>query len=99
MVALVVTAGLAASGITPLAPKANETVAAGKAPTFRARVHGSGSVWVRVCGSRKTTRGLICANDAIGRATRGKGSVATFRPKFHDFPEFWLNRPGTYYWQ
>jgi hypothetical protein len=95
----VAVAAIAASGVTPLSPRAGETVPAGKSPTFRARIHGSGPVWVRVCGTRKTTNGLICATDAIGRATRGKGGVATFKPKFHNFPSFWLNRPGTYYWQ
>jgi hypothetical protein len=97
-VAMAVTA-LAASGITPLAPKDGSSVPSGASPTFRMRVHGSGAVWVRVCGSAHRTNGVICATDALGRATRGKGGVATFRPRFHDFPSFWLNNPGTYYWQ
>jgi hypothetical protein len=89
----------AASAIKPLSPKAGTTVALGKSPTFRARVHGSGQVWVRVCGSRRTTHGLICATDSIGRAKRGKSAIYTYKPRFYDFADFWLNRPGTYYWQ
>jgi len=90
----------AASGIRPLSPRAGATVPTGRSPVFRARVHGPGHVWVRVCGSRKRgAAGLICATDSIGRAKRGKDGVASYRPRFYDFPSFWLNRPGTYYWQ
>ena len=28
-----------------------------------------------------------------------QGSRFKYRPKFFDFPGFWLNTPGTYYWQ
>jgi hypothetical protein len=89
----------AATGVTPLSPKGGETVPVGKSPTFRARVHGSGQVWMRVCGLRRTTSGLICSTDAIGRMKRGRSATYTYRPKFYDFADFWLNRPGTYYWQ
>jgi hypothetical protein len=89
----------AANGVTPLSPKSGATVPEGKSPRLRARVHGPGQVWVRVCGSRRTNSGLICATDAIGRMKRGRFAVFSFRPKFHDFAGFWLNRPGTYYWQ
>src|SRR4051794_34070303 len=99
MLALLAAPAGAAGGVTPLAPKAGAIVPVGKSPTFRARVHGSGQVWVRVCGSRRTTAGLICATDAIGRMKRGRFAVYTYRPKFYDFADFWLNRPGTYYWQ
>jgi hypothetical protein len=89
----------AASGVTPLAPKTGATIPAGVSPTFRARVRGSGQVWVRVCGSRRTSAGLICATDSIGRAKRRRFGVYSYKPRFHDFAGFWLNRPGTYYWQ
>jgi hypothetical protein len=90
----------AASGITPLSPKRGATVPTGKSPTFKLRVKGSGQVWVNVCANAaKDKYGVICDREASGRATRGKGGVATFKPKFHDFDGFWLNSPGTYYWQ
>ena len=99
--ALLITAGTAqaASGITPLSPKANATVAAGKSPTFKMRVKGSGQVWVHVCKSKKKdSEGVICSDESIGRAKK-KGGSFSYKPKFFDFSDFWLNSPGTYYWQ
>ncbi len=86
-------------GITPLAPKAGKSVPAGKRPTFKLRAKGLGQVWVHVCKSRKKDKtGLICTKEAIGRAHK-KGGVFKFKAPFFDFPAFWLNSPGTYYWQ
>jgi hypothetical protein len=90
---------LASNGITPLSPKSGQTVPAGKSPTFKMRVHGKGQVWVHVCKSPKRHKdGTICDKESIGRAHK-HGGVFTYKPKFFDFPAFWLNRPGTYYWQ
>jgi hypothetical protein len=90
---------LAASGITPLSPKSNSTVPAGQSPTFKMRVKGAGQVWVHVCKSKKkNSDGVICSDESIGRATK-KGGVFQYKPKFFDYDEFWLNSPGTYYWQ
>ena len=89
------------NGITPLAPKAGKSVPGGKSPTFKARVKGPGSVWVHVCkNKKKNAEGLICARnqESIGRA-RKKAGVFRYKPQFFDFPTFWLNSPGTYYWQ
>ena len=87
------------NGITPLAPKAGGLIASGKSPTFRMRARGSGQVWVHVCKSAaKLRNGVICSEESIGRAKNVSG-VFRFTPKFFDFPEFWLNTPGTYYWQ
>src|SRR5919198_597455 len=86
-------------GITPQSPKAGETVATGKSPTFKMKVSGSGQVWVHVCKSnKKDSEGVICHDESIGRAKK-KGSVFQYKPKFFDFDAFWLNTPGTYYWQ
>jgi hypothetical protein len=90
---------LAASGITPLSPKSGSTVPAGQSPTFKMRVKGAGQVWVHVCKSKKkNSDGVICSDESIGRATK-KGGVFQYKPKFYDYDEFWLNSPGTYYWQ
>ena len=87
------------NGITPLAPKAGKSVPAGQSPTFKMRAKGPGQVWVHVCKSkRKNNDGLICNTPQIGRAHK-KGGSFRFKPKFYDFPTFWLNTPGTYYWQ
>jgi|GEM_PF-6906664 len=92
-------AASAASGIEPLSPKPGATVATGSTPTFRMRVKGTGKVYVLVCPSRRKDRdGLICDSAAHGVARRSGGSFA-YRPRFHDFPGFWLNTAGTYYWQ
>jgi len=86
------------NGVTPLAPKAGSSVPAGKSPTFRMRAKGGGQVWVHVCKSkRKDADGLIC-NKEIGRAKKRSGTFR-YKPRFFDFPGFWLNNPGTYYWQ
>ena len=98
---LLATAGpaLAAGGIAPVSPKSGATVPSGKSPTFKMRVKGAGQVWVHVCKSKKKdSDGVICSDESIGRATK-KGSTYQYKPKFFNFPEFWLNSPGTYYWQ
>jgi hypothetical protein len=95
-------AALAATrnGVTPVSPKPGFSVPKGIAPTFVARVRGGGEVYVRVCRSRARRRdGLICPGESVGRALRGKGGLYRYRPRYHDFPGFWLNRPGTYVWQ
>jgi hypothetical protein len=87
-------------GITPLSPKAGGSVAAGKAATFKMRAKGGGQVYVHVCKSaKKDKKGVICSKEAIFRAHRKTGSVYTGKAKFYDYPAFWLNNPGTYYWQ
>jgi|SRR5215210_577210 len=87
------------NGITPLAPKAGSSVPAGQSPTFRMRAVGPGQVWVHVCKSKaKNADGVICSKESIGRA-RKKGGSFRYKPRFFDFPAFWLNSPRTYYWQ
>jgi hypothetical protein len=87
------------NGIKPLAPKAGTSVPMGKSPTFRMKVSGPGQVWVHVCKSKKKdSEGVICSTESIGRAKK-KNGVYQYKPKFFDFPGFWLNRPGRYYWQ
>ena len=86
-------------GVTPLAPKAGTSVPVGKSPTFKMRIRGKGSVFVHVCKSKKKGKdGRICHKADIGQA-RKRGRIFRYKPKFFDFPAFWLNTPGTYYWQ
>jgi hypothetical protein len=90
---------LGASGITPLSPKSGATVPAGQSPTFKMRVKGAGQVWVHVCKSKKKNAdGVICIDESIGQAKK-KAGVFQYKPKFYDYSDFWLNTPGTYYWQ
>jgi hypothetical protein len=105
--ALLLTAALATpaaaatkNGIRPLAPKKGSSVPAGKSPVFRMKVRGPGQVWVHVCKSKaRNDDGVICNEESIGRARKKKNGVFEFKPRFFDFPEFWLNSPGRYFWQ
>ena len=86
-------------GITPVAPKAGKSVPAGTSPKIKMRVRGAGQVWVHVCASAtKDADGVICSTASIGQAKKS-GSLFVYTPMFFDFPEFWLNTPGTYHWQ
>jgi hypothetical protein len=88
------------AGITPLSPASGATVPKDTRPTFRLRVHGKGTVWVRVCKSPKRHRdGTICDSSNFGRARRSHGSLYTYRPRLFKFAGYWLQTPGTYYWQ
>jgi hypothetical protein len=88
------------NGITPLAPKAGTSVPSGKAATFRMRVADPGAgVFVHVCkSSKKDRQGMICKKATILQAKKRKGAFEA-KQTFFDFPAFWLNNPGTYYWQ
>ena len=99
--AAVTPAALAATknGITPTSPKGGGSVAAGKAAKFKGRYDGPGKIYVHVCKSNKRNAdGVICSKEAIFKAKRAKGRFSG-KAKFFDFPAFWLNNPGTYYWQ
>ncbi len=93
---------LAASknGITPTSPRAGATVPRGQAVTFTGRVSGPGVVYVHVCKSAKRSakEGVICTKEAIGKAAN-KGGTFSYKQKVFAFDEYWLNSPGTYYWQ
>jgi len=87
------------NGITPTSPKAGKTIPVGKRPTMKGRYTGSGQIYIHVCKSKKKDAdGLICTKEAIKKAKKKNGKFSVKLP-FFDFPEFWLNSPGTYYWQ
>ena len=93
-------AGDTKNGITPTSPKAGDSVPAGKRPTFKLRYSGPGQIYVHVCKTKKKDAdGLICYDESIGKAKKKSDSRASYKAKFFDFPAFWLNSPGTYYWQ
>jgi hypothetical protein len=91
--------GATKNGITPKSPRAGSTIPVGERPTIKGKVKGSGQVYIHVCKSKKKDKdGLICPDEAIGRAKK-QGGTFKFKAPFFDFAEFWLNSPGTYYWQ
>ena len=98
-------------GVRLLSPKNGAiiptVIASGKTPTFKARVRGKGVVYFRVCKSKKRDKqGQICGNrapDDIDRGKKGKrtkkGRNYSYKPIAYTFPSYYLNTPGTYYWQ
>jgi hypothetical protein len=91
--------GATKHGITPKSPKAGATIPTGKGVTIKGRVKGPGQVYIHVCKSKKKdSTGVICDNADIKKAKKKNGKFSA-KMKFFDFPEFWLNSPGTYYWQ
>lgn len=87
------------NGITPQTPKKGAKVAEGTRPTLKGKVSGRGSVFVHVSKQKKTDKdGVIGNKELITEAKVKKGRFSVKAPYF-DFPEFWLNSPGTYYWQ
>jgi hypothetical protein len=87
------------NGVTPTSPKQGTQLSAGEAVTFAGRVSGSGSVWIRVCKSgKRNAAGLICAGGLQTRAKRD-GSRWRVTPTVYDFPGYWANTPGRWYWQ
>ncbi len=101
VLALSASPAFALNGVKPISPKQGDSVPAGKRATFKMNITGDHSgVFVHVCKSkRKDDDGMICSDEAIGKARKKSGSRYQFKAKFFDFPEFWLNNPGTYYWQ
>ena len=91
------------NGITPTSPKAGATIPVGKRPTLKGRVNGPGTMFLHVCkNKRKNKDGIICpkSNQAETiKQVKRKGGRWSVKPDFFDFPEYWLNSPGTYYWQ
>jgi hypothetical protein len=103
LAALLVSAppALAKNGVKPVSPKRGDTVPAGQAVTFKLNITGKhAGVFVHVCKSkRKNDDGMICTDEVIARAKKKAGSRYEYKQKLFDFPEYWLNSPGTYYWQ
>jgi hypothetical protein len=86
-------------GLTPTSPKAGSTIPVAQSPTMKGKFKGKGQIYVHVCKSKKKDKtGVICSDEAIQKAKK-KGHKFSAKLKFFDFPEFWLNNPGTYYWQ
>jgi hypothetical protein len=86
-------------GITPKSPKKGATVATGSRPTFKGKFKGPGQIFVYVSKSKKTDKDGLIGDDAMIQKAHKKGSTFKVKAKFFDFPAFWLNSPGTYYWQ
>jgi hypothetical protein len=87
------------NGITPQTPKKGAKVPEGTRPIFRGSVSGPGTVWVHVSTSKKVDKDGVIANKQMISQAKIKKGIFTLKAPFFDYPEFWLNTPGTYYWQ
>jgi hypothetical protein len=86
-------------GVTPLSPKSGTGVPAGVPFTFKAKAKGGGTVWLHVCKSkRKHKDGTICRTELI-RQMKKKDGVYRHKAQVFGYDTYWLNSPGTYYWQ
>jgi hypothetical protein len=98
---LLVPAAPAAAGIRPISPQQGDRVPEGTRPVFKLDVTGRHhGVFVRVCRSpKRNADGVICDGVDVGKARRKRGTRFQYRARYFDLPGFWLNDPGTYYWQ
>lgn len=87
------------SGIKIVSPTDRTNVRAGRGVSFRLRVKAKGTVFVTVSTSSKKGKNGTIRNDAAVGVARKHGSLRIYRAKLYDYPEFWLNKPRTYYWQ
>src|SRR3954454_686857 len=90
----------------PVSPKQRANVPKRTPITFKVRdsfIPGPGrTVWVIVSDSKRVGKdGTLKKHLDFGRAKRVRKHSKTFRyvAKFYDFPAFYMNRPGRYYWQ
>ena len=89
------------NGITPTSPKAGKSDPGRQAPDHEgAASRAPGQVYVHVCKSKKKdSDGVICHQGGDRARPRRRAASSAYKPQFFDFPAFWLNSPGTYYWQ
>ena len=93
---------LAASGPSPVSPPNGKSYKRGFAMTFRARSSvTTDPIWFHVSKSkRKDANGVIGHEVSLGQGRReGSSTVFRYKVRKFNFPAFWLNRPGRYYWQ
>lgn len=90
----------ATGGPKPIAPAEGKGFDAGTPFTFKVKSAGSGAVFIIVSTSkRKKKDGTLAKQDWFRKMAR-KGTV--FSKKTDSYPaleDYFLNRPGTYYWQ
>lgn len=96
----------AASGPTLLSPNKGAVVPVNTAPTFTVRDRSSQArkykVWITVSSVKKVKRGELQKDSEHGyfsdmrRKKNGKYAVT---PKLYSFPDYFLARPGKYWWQ
>jgi hypothetical protein len=88
-----------------LRPSAGATLTASSPPTFKVRDRGHafhGNVWIEVSASKRRDRHGDLKTSPIGtfaQMKRRRHGVYTWVPPMFTFPEWFMVRPGTYYWE
>lgn len=82
-------------------PPNGKEVKVGSRPTFTARTRPDATVILEVSKSRKRGRDRTIGNDAYLRVMNPKpgGKYQRRADSYPDLDSYFLNRPGTYYWQ
>jgi hypothetical protein len=108
---LALTLSLAAPGIANAAapkllkPKAGAPLTAGSEPTFKVRDGSAAAqqykIYITIGTSKKRTKNGDLKRTSIGTfaSTKRKGTVFSYTPEDYSFDTWFMNRPGTYYWQ
>jgi hypothetical protein len=99
VVAVPAAIGATKHGITPTAPKPGATVERASRPVFKGTVKGPGQLYVFVSRSPKRDREGLIGNKEMFQQARVKQGRFRVKANYFDYPGFWLNTPGTYYWQ
>lgn len=109
MLAVATTAALSASaaiagaagGPSPQAPSNGRTLTAGTAFTFKVKSSPSGAVFLKVSKSKKkNSKGTLRTNVYFRQMVRKAGGIHTKKTdRYPALDDYFLNRPGTYYWQ
>lgn len=90
-------------GPTPTAPADKAVLLSGPQAAFTATgLPSDEHLWLHVSKSPATTeRGNLLDDDADIEKMLPSGTAGTFsaRIPYYRFPTFWMNAPGTYYWQ
>ncbi len=105
--ALTATAGAASADVGPklLAPGNGKVLARGTQPIFKARDVGkafNGRVWLTISSSKKRDNRGRLKQTKFGTFTsmkRGKNHNYSYKPPAYTFDTWFMQRPGTYYWQ
>jgi hypothetical protein len=107
LLALTAGAGVASADVGPklLAPGNGKVLARGSQPIFKARDVGdafNGRVWLTISSSKQRDKNGKLKQAKFGTFTnmkRGKNHTYTYKPPAYTFDSWFMQRPGTYYWQ
>jgi hypothetical protein len=108
LVALLAVPGLASAAAGPklLKPSKNAVIPRNTQPTFSVRDHSSAArkykVWIIVSSAKKVSHGELKHDSAHGDFSsmkRNSGGRYTYTPALYTFPDYYLQRPGRYWWQ